>query len=239
MTTSLKTKTIDVVILCGGFGKRLQSLFPELPKALVDINGRPFLAYLIEHVKQFGFKRFILCTGYKGALVKEYFTKRSMGVEIVFSEESEPLGTAGALKHAEGLLRSSPLLVLNGDSLCTIDLNSFFYFHNQQDGVASLALTANVDTIEDCGTVTLDTSGKIMSFEEKKKSRDAKPLANAGVYFLKKEICAEIPAHTQCSLEYDLFPQIIGQGVYGFKTTERLIDIGTPPRYRKACELLK
>ena len=94
-------KDVDVVILCGGLGKRLRGIIKNRPKPMALINGRSFLDYLIFYLVKFGFRRFILCTGYKKSSIKRYYAKRYKNFEFVFSEENVPLGTGGAVKNAK------------------------------------------------------------------------------------------------------------------------------------------
>src|SRR5208282_6490056 len=104
---------MDAVVLCGGLGTRLRSVSDGRQKTMVEIGDKPFLEILIDWAAGYGLHRFILCTGYQGQQVRDYFEKRSKGLEISFSHEDEPLGTAGALKHCLGLLHAGPVLVLN------------------------------------------------------------------------------------------------------------------------------
>ena len=98
---------LDVLILCGGFGKRLKSISQDIPKPMVNINGRPFLEFLIEHLSSFGFKRFILCTGFKSDVIEQYFKNKNDGNNYIFSKEDFPLGTGGSVKNAEPYISNS------------------------------------------------------------------------------------------------------------------------------------
>jgi NDP-sugar pyrophosphorylase family protein len=244
----IKTDTMDVVILCGGKGKRLRTVIKDRPKVLAEINGQTFLDILIDYVTGFGFRRFIFCIGYKGDMIKRHFTidysRKSAfrtiraNLRYIFSEEKELLGTAGAIKKAQLLIKNNPFLVMNGDSICKLDLNRFINFHIEKRALFSMAL-CDVKNTASCGKVTLDNFGKVTSFSEKAKSNSENSLASAGIYLLDKAIFSEIPINKKCSIEHEIFPKLINRRFYGFKTEERLIDIGTPEGLKQANLFLK
>lgn len=237
MSRCLKIKDVDVVILCGGRGMRLRPLIKDRPKGLVEINGKPFLDILIDYLANFGFKRFILCIGYLGQNIKQYYQNYHSSLKILFSEEKNPLGTAGAIKNAEPLIKSNPFLVLNGDSLCRINLYEFLNFYIRKKALFSIALT-KAKRASDYGAVSLSPSQQILSFNEKVKQKHS-CFINAGIYIFKNRVFSMIPDKENFSLEYDLFPKIIHKEFYGYVTEEKVIDIGTPARLRNAKAILK
>ncbi len=224
----------DVVILCGGKGERLQGVVKDLPKPMADINGRPFLDILIDYLTGFRFRRIILCIGYKAEAIKEYYSHR-ISPAILFSKEDSPLGTAGAIKNAEALVESDAFVVVNGDSFCPVDLNKFLQFHVRKDAEYSVCLAGSgKDT--DCGFVTMDSSERVISFNERARPK-GDSFINAGMYIFGKRIFQLIEAGKKLSLEYDIIPKLLDGRVYGYKTEEKLIDIGTPERYAVAKRL--
>ena len=227
-------KEIDVVILTGGQGTRLREVIKDRPKTMAEINQRPFLDILIDYVSNYGFKRFILCTGHMAHVIKDYYTDKNASREILFSNEDKPLGTGGAVKNAEDFIQSSPCLVMNGDSFCSVDLLQFFDFHLKKKAVLSTVVVEATDT-KDYGVISLDDSQRIIQFKEK--IGKEKAYINAGIYLFEKEIFSLIPPETKYSLEYDLFPKLVGKEFYGYITQERLIDIGTPQRYEQSKEV--
>lgn len=224
-------EAIDVVILAGGKGSRLQAIVSDRPKPMAEINGRPFLDILLNHFRGMGLGRFILCTGDRADFIEDYYKKKGEG-DISFSRESIPLGTGGAIKNAEALINSDPFFVVNGDSFCPVDLPQFTKFHAQKKSLLSIILIES-DNTNEFGSVYIDHSNRIIGFEEKKE-KDGMSYINAGIYLFKKETLCTIPANAKYSLEYDLFPKLVGKEIYGFPTKERLIDIGTPERYEEA-----
>lgn len=232
-----KIKDIDVIILCGGLGKRLQSVVSDKPKPMAEIGNRPFLDILIDYIASYGFRRFILCISHKGDIIKKYYQSKNSSLDILFSEEKELLGTAGAIKNAEKLILSGPFLVMNGDSFCQVELDKFVDFHIAKKALATIALT-KIEENKDCGLVVISSSGKIKSFTEKAKIDDGRlGLVNAGIYIFQRDILFLIPKDKNYSLEYDLFPALIKKGIYGYTTRANLIDIGTPERYEKAKKI--
>lgn len=224
-------KAADVVILAGGKGSRLQAVVSDRPKPMAEINGKPFLDILLNHFRGMGLERFILCTGDRADFIEDYY-KKKRGFDISFSRESIPLGTGGAIKNAEALIKSDPFFVVNGDSFCPVYLPQFRDFHEQKKALLSMILIES-DNANEFGSVCLDRSHRIIGFEEKKKKKGMSYI-NAGIYLFKKEILCMIPANTRYSLEFDLFPSLVGKDFYAFPTKERLIDIGTPERYEEA-----
>lgn len=232
----IRPENTDVVILCGGLGRRLKSAVGDRPKPMAEIDGRPFLDILIHGAAGFGFKRFILCIGYMGDVIKRHYRGARGSWEIIFSEEQRRLGTAGAIKNAESLIKSSPFLAMNGDSLCQVDLIKFIEFHFVRNCLASLVL-AKTAKEDDYGIVKVGAGGQIIGFDEKgKQNGDA--LINAGVYMFGRDIFSLIPANEEFSLEKDLFPRILGRGFYGYMSGQTFIDIGTPERYEAAKRTL-
>lgn len=236
MRNTFEASTIDAVILCGGLGTRLQSVLKDTPKPMADFNDRPFLDLLIDYVGRFGFQRFILCSGHKGGLIQEYFENKNDGRTYIISQETSPLGTAGAIKLAEPLITSDVFLAMNGDSFCEIDLTSFMDSHHSKNALASVALSPMEDA-SDYGGVTLGDNDAITSFDEKKNTPSS-GWVNAGVYTFNKSVLDRIPADKKVSLEQELFPSMAGNGLYGFVTQSQLLDIGTPERLERARQLL-
>jgi len=225
---------VDVAILCGGAGTRLSPVLRDLPKPMAPIHDGPFLDILVRHVAKFGFHRILLLAGYKGEVIESYFGAKDDGLDYVVSREPEPLGTGGALKFAEAEIQSDSFLLLNGDSFCATDLAGFLDFHYLHGSMASMVL-ASVEDTGDYGAVDLDEDSRIRGFREKKPGAG---LINAGIYGFRREVLERLPGGKTVSLEYELFPKLITEGLYGQVTTQRLFDIGTPERLEIARNYL-
>lgn len=227
---------VDVLILTGGQGTRLRNVVNDRPKTMADISGKPFLDLLINYLAGFRLKRFILCTGYMSEFIEQYYKNSKTKFEIIVSREERPLGTAGAFKNAERLIKSDNVLVLNGDCFCPVELDKFFDFYKQAKAFAAIVLTKIANNGE-YGSVELSEDKRIMAFREKAKDKIA--LVNAGTYLLNREVFSLIPKNKKYSFEYNLFPELCSKEFYGFVTEEKLLDIGTPERYKQAKNILK
>ena len=225
-------KTTDALILCGGLGTRLHSVMADKPKVLAPVNGRPFLSYLLEQLIVAGFKKVILCTGYKGEMVSDIFGKCYRNLTIRYSQEPEALGTGGALRHALPMVEGETILVMNGDSFCNTDFKKLFEFHNSRKGMASMVLARSQDGT-DYGVVTLNKNNRIVSFSEKVDCQHDR-YVNAGIYLMNRDMLNHMPDKEQFSLEHDVFPQMKKLDCFGFVSDGELIDIGTPERLKRA-----
>lgn len=226
--TGTRAAGCDLVVLCGGLGTRLRPAVSDRPKALAMIDDRPFLDFILDHFVGHGIARIILCTGYLGDCIDERYAGFRHPYELVISREPSPMGTAGAVKQAEGLIRSDPFMVVNGDSLIDVDLNELLEFHAVKQGWATIAL-ASADARHDVGFVTLDSHGQVSAFSEKRPGA-ASPYHNAGLYVFRRAVLTEITERRPLSIELDVLPVLLSRGVFGFVSDAPLYDIGTPER---------
>jgi NDP-sugar pyrophosphorylase family protein len=226
---------VDVLILCGGLGKRLRPVIGESQKVMAEVSHRPFLDIILEYLAKENFKRIILCTGYKANVIEEYYQDRDFGLSLEFSHEDIPLGTGGAIKHAKRFVKSNPFFVCNGDSLCELHFRKFLEFHKTKKAFASIAIVKVKET-RDFGAVKVDKSRRIIAFQEKKGDFTLK-YVNAGVYCFEKDIFKMMPSQKRFSLEKDFFPLCVGKNFYGYLMRKRFLDIGTPERYKQARKL--
>ncbi len=226
------------LILCGGLGTRLQSVMQGRQKVMADIDERPFLEILVGYLAAQGFRRFIFCAGFGADAVEEHFARnRPKGVTIMVSREEAPLGTAGAVKNAEGLISSDRFFVVNGDSFCPFSCSEMHDSHLARGAAASIALVSAEPT-SDGGFVQLDEGSRIVGFREKSHAGSFSYL-NAGTYLLERTILGRIPVGRKYSFETELFPELREEKLFGFDTRSRLYDIGTPERlalFRRACK---
>jgi len=223
---------ITVAVLAGGLGTRLRQVVADRPKALAVIHGRPFLAYLLDQVAAAGLRHAVLCTGYLGEMISETFKSTYGPLQLSYSHEEEPLGTGGALRLALSKLQSDPVLVMNGDSYCAADFRSFFQWHCKRKAKGSLLL-AGMAKPGRYGSVRIDSDGALLAFTEKSRE-DTNDWMNAGVYLMSQAMLASIPRQGKVSLEYDIFPQWVGHGLFGYQTHGAFLDIGTPEDFLRA-----
>ena len=234
---TVEIEELDVLILVGGKGTRLRSVVSDRPKPMAEVAGVPFVEVLLKILKAQGIKRITFCTGYMSEAIANYFGDGSQWeMNIQYSPESIPLGTAGAVRNALDKISSNPFLVMNGDSYCRVDIRSLLKFHQQKKAQASLWLVPG----EDCrryGSVAIDKQGVVQAFGEKMPEKVA-GLINAGAYILERESVATLPQGCPVSMETEFFPQLIGNGLYGVVGESSLLDIGTPESYALAGQFL-
>src|SRR3989344_8874586 len=196
-------KLTQALILVGGLGTRLQPVVSDVPKPMADVNGRPFLEYVINHLKKFGITNIVLATGYMHEKIESYFGNGSkFGVKITYSREPEPLGTGGAIKLANKLL-SGRFLLVNGDTWFDCALNKLEEEHEKNKIIGTLALAELKDTAR-YGLVITNAENKIEKFVEKGNAIQSENKINAGFYILEPEIFQHIP-EGKVSIESGVF----------------------------------
>ena len=220
------------VILAGGLGTRLRKVVPDCPKVLAEINGKPFLCHILDQLANAGINQVIISTGYLARMVEEAIGTSYKGLLVNYSREEAPLGTAGALKLAGQDTDTEYCLVMNGDSYTEFEPISLFMSHNQYNADITLLVKMASDTSR-FGTIQMNDQNEIVRFVEKENSSTA-GLINAGIYIMKTSVLQKIPDKTPCSLEYDFFPLMLSNNIYGYETDGNFIDIGTPGSYAKA-----
>ena len=241
LATSMST-TIDIpaVLLVGGMGTRLRSVLPSTPKPLAAVGGKSFLELLVRQLRSQGIRRLVMCSGYLADQIESEFGDGSAwDVQIQYSRETHPLGTAGAIKLAERELKEHfEFLVMNGDSFLEIDFSHLIRVHRERKALVTMAVVP-VENAARYGTLQVDYSKRVTGFTEKS-GMDAPGLINAGVYVFGRSIFEHIP-EGMASLERDVFPRILDLGVHAVEQTGMFIDIGTPEDYARAqalCERL-
>jgi mannose-1-phosphate guanylyltransferase len=228
--------TLDVLVIAGGLGTRIQSALGDTPKLLAPIGGRPYLAYLLDWLRRFGAKRIVLGLGHRAQAVADYLdrNKSSHGdltVETV--TEPRPLGTAGAIRFARPNLRTDPVLVMNGDSIADADLCAFVAYHRRARAKATL-LCAEVDDAGRYGRVELDGEGRIRGFIEKDPDFHGRSAVSAGVYLFSAALLDEIAGGSAVSLERDVLGRAASGSLDAFAGPFAFIDIGTPESLKLA-----
>lgn len=222
---------VTAVILAGGSGTRLRSVISDRPKVLAEVKGRPFLRYLLDWLAAASVRSAVFCTGYMADHVREALGAKYGPMSLLYSDESTPLGTAGALRLALPMLDSDPVLVVNGDSFCGLDLKDFLKWHDRQRAIATLVSVWMADAGR-YGQVNIKGDGCVLGFSEK--GSCSKGWINAGIYLLSRSLLQDIPEGTAVSLEREMFPMWVGRGLYGYRTNQPFLDIGTPESYAEA-----
>jgi mannose-1-phosphate guanylyltransferase len=225
------TKKIDqAVIMVGGKGTRLRPLTETCPKPALPVLDKPCLMYLVESIAAAGIKKVILACGYRSQqLVEAIGDGSDLGIEITYSFEDEPLGTAGAIKKVEDLLGDT-FVAANGDVFADIDVKDEIREHFSSGATVTMSLTP-VDNPCEFGIARVGQDGRISEFKEKPKPEEAfSNLINAGVYVLEKRILEMVAENTQYDLSKELIPRLMERGEriqgYGLKGMWR--DVGRP-----------
>jgi D-glycero-alpha-D-manno-heptose 1-phosphate guanylyltransferase len=225
---------VTALILAGGQGTRVQGVLRGIPKVLAPVCGRPFLSYVLDQLHSAGVRDVVLCTGYRADQVFAAFGARYKDLKLRYSCESEPLGTAGALRLAITDVASERCIVLNGDSYVHCPLDAFYCWHLERESPfpGSLLLTWSEETNR-FGTVEVGPAARIASFREKCPTREAGWI-NAGCYLLARSLIESIRLDRNVSLESELFPRWIERGLGGCTVRAPMIDIGTPESFAQA-----
>jgi mannose-1-phosphate guanylyltransferase len=222
---------VQALILAGGEGTRLRPLTTTVPKPVVPLVDRPFIVFMLDWLRRHGVDDVVMSCGHMASGVRNVLGDgTAFDIRLRYVEEPRPLGTGGALKFAEPLL-DERFLMLNGDVLTDLDLTAQIGQHERAGATATLALTP-VDDPSAYGLVRTTDGGEVTEFVEKP-SPDQIDTNNisAGAYVLERSVLDLLEADEPASIERDVFPQLVGNGLYGCVTDGYWMDIGTPSRY--------
>ncbi|PIR32836.1 MAG: D-glycero-D-manno-heptose 1-phosphate guanosyltransferase [Alphaproteobacteria bacterium CG11_big_fil_rev_8_21_14_0_20_44_7] len=222
---------MKAIILAGGFGTRLKHILPNTPKPMADINGKPFLAVLIDYLQKQGIEEFVLSTYYLKQQIHDYFENSA---HISFAEEAEPLGTGGAILNSINKANlSGDVIIINGDTFLELDYRKFMAAHS---GNFSIALREVPDTAR-YGRVNVQ-DGKVQNFTEK--GVKGKGCINGGSYIINCEWLKSQNLPQKLSFETDfMIPNIAKIHANYIIADGYFIDIGIPEDYERAQNELK
>jgi NDP-sugar pyrophosphorylase family protein len=185
---------LKAIILAGGRGKRLRPITDYVPKPLIPIKNIPIIEWQIKYLKKFGISEVIICSGYKTEMIENYLNNKKLGVKIIFSVETKPLGTGGAIKKAGKKIKEKSFVVINGDVITNIDLKKLL---KKENSIAAIQLKTKFGILQ-------TDEDKIIKFDEKKEIPDL--WMNAGIYHLNREIIKKLP--DVGDIEKTLFPNL-------------------------------
>jgi NDP-sugar pyrophosphorylase family protein len=228
---SLDSAAFQTFILAGGLGTRLRPISGSTPKALMPIAGQTFLDRLLGRLRAQGIRRLVLCLGYGAEAIVEHVRRQPFaGLNVAFSVEQAPRGTAGALRVAQSFWAEHNL-ILNGDTDLQFDISYFCEYHTEHHAEVSIGLAQVTDAAR-YGLVALAPDGRLTAFLEKD-GRHEPALVNAGVYLSERSALERIPPEGACSIEKDWLPGLLTHNfpVFGAKIADEFIDIGTPDDY--------
>ena len=228
-----KFSQCPALILVGGLGTRLRPVYADGPKALAPIRGKPFLAYLLKMLADHGLSRVVLCLGHRAGQIEQWLAEQSLGLDIYYSHEDEPLGTAGALGLAYSrYARGERVWAMNGDSILRMSLAAMWELHARRAAEATIAL-AHVPDTSRYGSIEVNDEGWVTSFSEK--STERKPgFINGGVYLFEPSVMDRVVEDRNISLEREILPAQRRRGLLGFESDGYFIDIGVPQDLARA-----
>jgi mannose-1-phosphate guanylyltransferase / phosphomannomutase len=227
---------VKAVVMAGGEGTRLRPLTSNQPKPMVPIVGKPCMEHILELLKQHGFEDVLVTVAFLPQAIRSYFGGgESLGLEIEYSVEESPLGTAGSVRLASGKLDDT-FLVISGDALCDVDLSELVRSHREKGAAVTIGLKSVENPLE-FGIVVTDEEGRVERFLEKPSwSQVFSDTINAGIYVLEPEVLRHIPTDRSYDFSKELFPLLLemGRPMYGYVFDDYWQDIGNLDQFRQA-----
>jgi len=238
---------VQAVVLVGGEGTRLRPLTLTQPKPAIRLVDRSFIAFMVDWLGSHGVSEVVMACGFRAEDLRTALGDREGGVEITYVQEPEPLGTGGPLRLAadRGLL-GDRFLAFNGDVLTDLDLGALIRTHEERGAAATLALYPVSDASgyglvrraggpEALGEAPTAADGEVVEFVEKPDPDQIRTdEISAGAYVLERSVLDLVPAGRAVSIEREVFPRLVGSGLYGRRLEGYWMDIGTPERYLQA-----
>ena len=227
---------MKAVVMAGGEGTRLRPLTSNQPKPLVPIVGKPCMEHIVDLLRTHGFEDVIVTVAFLPQAIRSYFgTGESLGIDLAYSVEESPAGTAGSVRLAAGRLDDT-FLVISGDALCDLDLGRIVEFHREKQASVTIGLKS-VDNPLEFGIVVTDEDGRVERFLEKPSwGQVFSDTINTGIYVLEPEVLKHVPADRPFDFSKELFPLLLemGRPIYGCVMDGYWQDIGNLDQYRQA-----
>lgn len=226
---------MDAILLAGGLGTRLHQVTGDCyPKSLAEVDGRPFIHYVVKYLASMGVNRFIFAVSHHAQMIIDSIEKEFPELEVLFSVEEQPLGTGGAIKQALKLAKSEQVLVVNSDSFMEFSLAEFCQFSQKNQANLSIVCT-QVNDVSRFGAADISDSGKLIKFFEK--GRQGSGYINSGIYLIDKEHPKLAALSGKFSFENELLSND-KVAVYAMKNKGLFFDIGTPDDFKGAQTLV-
>lgn len=227
----------QAIILAGGMGTRLKSVVADKPKPMADVNGNPFLYYVLQYAQKQGISHVVLAVGYLHQQIIDYFGHNFNGITLQYSIEQAPLGTGGAIAQALDLCDSlTPVFIINGDTFFNTSLTELADTFDQKQADLCIALK-EMSNFDRYGTVEFDQNQQITAFNEKQHCQHG--FINAGIYLLKPNLLKPLNLPTVFSFEKEILEQINLFRTFTYPSDAYFIDIGIPADYLKAQTEIK
>ncbi len=227
---------MKAVVMAGGEGTRLRPLTSNQPKPMVPIVGKPCMEHILELLRDHGFVDVVVTVAFLPQAIRSYFGDgESLGINIEYSVEESPLGTAGSVRLASQRLDDT-FLVISGDALCDIDLGAIVAAHREKGAAVTIGLKSVENPLE-FGIVVTDEDGRVERFLEKPSwGQVFSDTINTGIYVLEPEVLRHIPTDRPYDFSKELFPLLLemGRPIYGYVCDGYWQDIGNLDQYRQA-----
>jgi mannose-1-phosphate guanylyltransferase / phosphomannomutase len=227
---------VKAVVMAGGEGTRLRPLTSNQPKPMVPIVGKPCMEHILELLRAHEMTDVVVTVAFLPQAIRSYFGDgTSLGINIQYSVEESPLGTAGSVRLASDALDET-FLVISGDALCDIDLKRIVEFHKEKGAAVTIGLKSVENPLE-FGIVVTDEDGKVERFLEKPSwGQVFSDTINTGIYVLEPEVLRHVPTDRPYDFSKELFPLLLemGRPIYGCVCDGYWQDIGNLDQYRQA-----
>ena len=227
---------MKAVVMAGGEGTRLRPLTSNQPKPMVPVVGKPCMEHILELLREHGMSDVIVTVAFLPQAIRSYFGQgESLGMQIGYSVEESPLGTAGSVRLAARQLDET-FLVISGDALCDVDLSKLVAFHKEKGAAVTIGLKS-VDNPLEFGIVVTDEDGRIERFLEKPSwGQVFSDTINTGIYVLEPEVLKHVPTDRPYDFSKELFPYLLemGRPMYGYVVDGYWQDIGNLDQFRTA-----
>ena len=229
---------MDVIVLAGGFGTRLRPWTEKMPKPLLPILDKSMIEHVVDVLPESQVDRVIVAAGYGVEKMREHFNGISLPYELIIVEETEPLGTGGAIVNCRSYLSDDTFCVINGDLVTSLRVEEMLEFHRNNGGIATISLWEVEDPSRFGVADYRQESGKVMRFQEKPPKEEAySNLINAGTYILEPEIFQLMPQGAH-SIERDVYEDLAATGgLNGFPFEGWFVDAGTPNSFVEATKV--
>jgi D-glycero-alpha-D-manno-heptose 1-phosphate guanylyltransferase len=225
---------MEAIVLAGGLGTRLRGVVDDVPKPMAPVQGRPFLALVLDQLVDAGFKTAIIAAGYRHEAIRSYFGADYRGLALRYSVEHEPLGTGGAIRLACAQAEARDVFVLNGDTYLELDFRAMMEAHVRAGSHLSMAI-CHVSDVARYGALEL-CDDRVQRFLEK--GRSGPGWINGGTYVLGPDLRARLRPQGAFSFEHDLLaPEVSSIRPLAFRSSGLFIDIGIPEDYAKAQKI--
>src|SRR6187551_2077248 len=227
---------MKAVVMAGGEGTRLRPLTSNQPKPMVPIVGKPCMEHILDLLRRHGMNEVVVTLAFMPQAIRTYFGGgESLDMDVDYSVEEQPLGTAGSVKLAKRRLDDT-FLVISGDALCDVDLTSLVEAHKAKGAAVTIGLKS-VDNPLEFGIVVTDEEGRVERFLEKPSwGQVFSDTINTGIYVLEPEVLRHVPADRPFDFSKELFPLLLemGRPLYGYVFDDYWQDIGNLDQFRQA-----